>query len=277
MFAKIPERVDFLSNRAIHAAIKVHKELGPGLIESVYETCLFYELNKLEIECIRQVRLPIKYDGVLLDANLTGGSAQSATTGADGSYAFSGLTGGVGYMVTPSGLGMTYEATSRSYPNLTSNIFNADFMAFTAAQMERVAFTVGSGALNGNAAANRTAKSSPIPGLSIANGASFWIRWNDFAASNADDGLGVDDFSMMPANSGAANPAIGATKVDSIFTDTDADGQADPGEVLLYTVTIGNGGSQATGVRFEDIINDPNLWEVLFSTVTRRLRQLILR
>ena len=70
MFDKIPERVDFLSNRAIHAAIKVHKELGPGLIESVYETCLFYELNKLEIECVRQVKLPIRYDGVLLDAEL---------------------------------------------------------------------------------------------------------------------------------------------------------------------------------------------------------------
>jgi len=43
IFEKIPERVDFLSNRAINAAIKVHKELGPGLLESVYETCLFYE------------------------------------------------------------------------------------------------------------------------------------------------------------------------------------------------------------------------------------------
>ena len=43
-FDKIPERVDFLSNRVMNAAIKVHKELGPGLIESVYETCLCYEL-----------------------------------------------------------------------------------------------------------------------------------------------------------------------------------------------------------------------------------------
>ena len=67
---KIPERVDFLSNRVINAAIKVHKELGPGLIESVYETCLFYELQKAQIVSERQVKLPIVYDGVTLDAEL---------------------------------------------------------------------------------------------------------------------------------------------------------------------------------------------------------------
>ena len=66
----IPARVDFLSNRAIAAAIKVHRELGPGLIESVYETCLFYELQKAGLEVERQVRLPIIYDGITLDAEL---------------------------------------------------------------------------------------------------------------------------------------------------------------------------------------------------------------
>ena len=114
-------------------------------------------------------------------------------------------------------------------------------------------------ALDGNAAANRRFVSGAITGVNIANGASFWIRWLDFVESGADDALAVDEFSMLPVAGGAANPAIGATKVDSIFTDTDGDGRADPGDVLQYTVTIGNGGSQATGVRFEDIINDPNL------------------
>jgi len=70
MFEKIPERVDFLSNRAINAAIKVHKELGPGLLESVYETCLFYELRKIGLDAEKQVKLPIIYDGVVLDAEL---------------------------------------------------------------------------------------------------------------------------------------------------------------------------------------------------------------
>jgi GxxExxY protein len=69
-FEKIPERVDHLSNRVIGAALKVHKELGPGLIESVYETCLCYELSKAGFVPERQVRLPIAYDGVFLDAEL---------------------------------------------------------------------------------------------------------------------------------------------------------------------------------------------------------------
>jgi predicted extracellular nuclease len=52
------------------------------------------------------------------------------------------------------------------------------------------------GALNGNLAANRTAVSSTITDLSIAPGASFFIRWLDFDASGADDGLAIDDFSI---------------------------------------------------------------------------------
>ena len=67
-FEKIPERVEFLSNRVINLAIKVHRELGPGLLESVYETCLFYELKKAGFDAERQIKLPIIYDGVTLDA-----------------------------------------------------------------------------------------------------------------------------------------------------------------------------------------------------------------
>lgn len=58
--------------------------------------------------------------------------------------------------------------------------------------------TATTGAKNGNAAASRTALSSTIGSLSIANGATFWIRWNDLDASGADDGLSVDDFSLTP-------------------------------------------------------------------------------
>lgn len=60
------------------------------------------------------------------------------------------------------------------------------------------------GALDGNATANRTAKSYTITGLNIANGSTFWIRFSDFNASNSDDGLAVDDWSLTAI--GASNP-----------------------------------------------------------------------
>lgn len=56
--------------------------------------------------------------------------------------------------------------------------------------------TTTTGAKNGNDAANRTLVSSTIDGLTLAAGSSIWIRWTDFNASGADDGLAVDDFSL---------------------------------------------------------------------------------
>ena len=61
------------------------------------------------------------------------------------------------------------------------------------------------GGLDGNAAANRTFITSTISGLSIPNGASFWIRWTDFNATGADDGLGIDDF-CLTANGATPTP-----------------------------------------------------------------------
>lgn len=54
------------------------------------------------------------------------------------------------------------------------------------------------GALNGNVAPNRTTIASTIAGLNIPSGAAFFIRWTDFNASGSDDGLAVDDFSLIP-------------------------------------------------------------------------------
>jgi hypothetical protein len=52
------------------------------------------------------------------------------------------------------------------------------------------------GAKDGNTAVNRTAVSNMITGLSIPNGATFYIRWNDLDATGADDGIGIDDFNL---------------------------------------------------------------------------------
>lgn len=68
--------------------------------------------------------------------------------------------------------------------------------------------TTTTGAKDGNAAANRTAKSATITGLSIANGATFWLRWNDLDASGADDGLAIDDFSIQLNGADVTAPTI---------------------------------------------------------------------
>ena len=60
------------------------------------------------------------------------------------------------------------------------------------------------GALDGNLAANRTAVTLTISSLNIATSTNFWIRWTDFNATGADDGLSVDDFSITPIGSGSA-------------------------------------------------------------------------
>jgi GxxExxY protein len=68
--APIPADVDAIAREIVDAALKVHKTLGPGLLESVYEQCLVHELSKRELKPQRQVSLPIVYDGTKLDAEL---------------------------------------------------------------------------------------------------------------------------------------------------------------------------------------------------------------
>lgn len=59
-----------LSYDIISCAIKVHKELGPGLLESIYEKCLKYELEKNGYKVSQQMRVPIVYDGIEMDMDL---------------------------------------------------------------------------------------------------------------------------------------------------------------------------------------------------------------
>lgn len=59
--------INDLSSKAIGAAIEVHKHLGPGLLESVYQKCLAYELNDIGLEVSEEVLLPIKYKNLSLE------------------------------------------------------------------------------------------------------------------------------------------------------------------------------------------------------------------
>ncbi len=69
------------------------------------------------------------------------------------------------------------------------------------------------GALNGNISPNRTVITFSITGLSIPNGASFFIRWLDFNAAGSDDGLSVDDFSLTPTSSGGGGTNLSINDV----------------------------------------------------------------
>jgi GxxExxY protein len=62
--------LNHLTYEIIGAAIDVHKELGPGLLEQVYESCLDYELKRRHFKIIRQQSIPIQYKGYMLDASL---------------------------------------------------------------------------------------------------------------------------------------------------------------------------------------------------------------
>jgi GxxExxY protein len=56
-----------LSKIVVNCAYKVHKSLGPGLLESAYEECLFYELNKTGLKIEKQKGLPLIYEEVKLE------------------------------------------------------------------------------------------------------------------------------------------------------------------------------------------------------------------
>ncbi|MCD6090579.1 MAG: GxxExxY protein [Bacteroidales bacterium] len=61
------EQYNKLSKQILDASLTVHKEMGPGLLESVYESCLFQELSLRNIEVKSQVFLPLHYKGVELN------------------------------------------------------------------------------------------------------------------------------------------------------------------------------------------------------------------
>ena len=58
-----PSDIEPLTNRVIGCAIEVHKELGPGLLESVYQECLLVELKNANIDVQSDCRVPIEYKG----------------------------------------------------------------------------------------------------------------------------------------------------------------------------------------------------------------------
>jgi GxxExxY protein len=69
-YKPLSKREEFIAEKIVDAAYTVHKILGPGLLEKVYEVCFCHELSKRGLKCERQVDIPIIYDGMTFDEGL---------------------------------------------------------------------------------------------------------------------------------------------------------------------------------------------------------------
>jgi GxxExxY protein len=70
-YEKVPENVEDAARSSVDAAYNVHKKIGPGLLEKVYERFMVVELKERGCDVKRQVKLPIKYNGIEYDEYYT--------------------------------------------------------------------------------------------------------------------------------------------------------------------------------------------------------------
>jgi GxxExxY protein len=70
LFAPVPPEVERIGRVVLDAAFKVHTALGPGLLESVYETCTAFEAKESGLQVATQVALPVVYKDIHMDAGL---------------------------------------------------------------------------------------------------------------------------------------------------------------------------------------------------------------
>jgi len=66
----IPSELNMIGKQIVDAAYTVHKNLGPGLLEKIYEICFCYELEKRGVKYARQVEIPVKYENITFNEGL---------------------------------------------------------------------------------------------------------------------------------------------------------------------------------------------------------------
>lgn len=69
-FEKVSEKEEIIATKIVDAAYSVHKTLGPGVLERIYEVCFCHELSKKGLSYKRQVDIPIEYNGIKFDEGL---------------------------------------------------------------------------------------------------------------------------------------------------------------------------------------------------------------
>jgi len=70
MYSELPIQTEAVAKEIVDIAFKIHKDLGPGLLESVYEKCFCYELEQREIDFERQQPVEIVYDRLVIENTL---------------------------------------------------------------------------------------------------------------------------------------------------------------------------------------------------------------
>jgi len=70
IYLPVPPHVERVGKAVLDAAFKVHTALGPGLLESVYETCTSFETRESGLQVVTQVALPVTYRDIKMDAGL---------------------------------------------------------------------------------------------------------------------------------------------------------------------------------------------------------------
>ncbi len=70
MFKKLSDKEELIAKQVVNIAFNIHKQLGPGLLESVYERCFCYELSKSKIRFEKQKEVPIIYDELRIENGL---------------------------------------------------------------------------------------------------------------------------------------------------------------------------------------------------------------
>jgi GxxExxY protein len=69
-FKQLSGLEEAIASKIVDAAFAVHKELGPGLLEKIYEVCFCHELGKRGLKHARQIEIPIVYDGITFNEGL---------------------------------------------------------------------------------------------------------------------------------------------------------------------------------------------------------------
>ena len=65
---ELSPEIEAIASQTVDAAMKVHRTLGPGLLEGAYEACLEFELRRRSLSVLRQVKPPVTYEGVEIEA-----------------------------------------------------------------------------------------------------------------------------------------------------------------------------------------------------------------